>query len=268
MTRTKVLLALVTGYSFSGIFLSAADVTTPPTFVYRRVDRVPEVKSELTTASCHYRPIFSRKGPEGRVMRSLERFAIVEVDAGGHCASTVYEREEQIYVVLKGKGQLDYGGQKYTIGSYDFMYLPPSIPHSISNTGSATLKFLVLGYRIPRGVVIHRPSNLQIANIQDVPLKVLSNHPPSVRYRLLMGLRSSQRDRIAAAHVLTSLFFMEFEPGGTNQPHHHEREEELYYVLSGEGEMVAGGGVDGTENRRPARAGDAYFFRLNCTVGF
>jgi hypothetical protein len=26
--------------------------------------------------------------------------------------------------------------------------------------------------------------------------------------------------------------------------------------------------VDGVENLRPARAGDAYFFRLNCTVGF
>jgi hypothetical protein len=32
--------------------------------------------------------------------------------------------------------------------------------------------------------------------------------------------------------------------------------------------MVAGGGADGVEGRQPARAGDAYFFRLNCTVGF
>jgi hypothetical protein len=39
-------------------------------------------------------------------------------------------------------------------------------------------------------------------------------------------------------------------------------------VLDGHGDMVAGGGVDGIEGRHPARAGDAYFFRLNCTVGF
>ena len=32
--------------------------------------------------------------------------------------------------------------------------------------------------------------------------------------------------------------------------------------------MVAGSGMNGVEGRYPARAGDAYFFRLNCTVGF
>jgi hypothetical protein len=26
--------------------------------------------------------------------------------------------------------------------------------------------------------------------------------------------------------------------------------------------------MDGIEGRHPAKAGDAYFFRLNCTVGF
>ena len=61
---------------------------------------------------------------------------------------------------------------------------------------------------------------------------------------------------------------MEFEPGGTNFPHHHDSAEEIYLVLDGSGDMVAGGGMDGVEGRHPARAGDAYFFRLNCTVGF
>ena len=68
--------------------------------------------------------------------------------------------------------------------------------------------------------------------------------------------------------VLTSLFLMEIAPGGTNFPHHHQREEEIYLVLSGHGDMVAGGGMDGIAGRHPAKAGDAYFFRLNCTVGY
>ena len=83
-----------------------------------------------------------------------------------------------------------------------------------------------------------------------------------------MGDRQSRRDKLAAAQVLTSLFIMEFAAGGTNFPHHHEREEEIYLVLNGYGDMVAGGGLDGIEGRHPAKAGDAYFFRLNCTVGF
>jgi hypothetical protein len=32
--------------------------------------------------------------------------------------------------------------------------------------------------------------------------------------------------------------------------------------------MVAGGGADGNEGRYPAREGDAFFIRLNATVGF
>ncbi len=32
--------------------------------------------------------------------------------------------------------------------------------------------------------------------------------------------------------------------------------------------MVAGGGANGDEGRYPAREGDAYFIRLNATVGF
>ena len=39
-------------------------------------------------------------------------------------------------------------------------------------------------------------------------------------------------------------------------------------MIDGEGDMVAGSGMDGVEGRFPAKAGDAYYFRPNCTVGF
>ena len=81
-------------------------------------------------------------------------------------------------------------------------------------------------------------------------------------------LTRSTRDKIAAGHVLTSLFIMEITPGGTNFPHHHDREEEIYLLLEGTGDMVAGGGTNGVEGRYPSKPGDAYFFRLNSTVGF
>ena len=107
-----------------------------------------------------------------------------------------------------------------------------------------------------------------IANTEDVKKQLVGGHPPSTLYQLMIGDVRSTRDKIAAAHVLTSLFIMEITPGGTNQPHHHEREEEIYLLLDGQGDMVAGGGIDGGEGRHPSKPGDAYFFRLNCTVGF
>lgn len=94
------------------------------------------------------------------------------------------------------------------------------------------------------------------------------SHPDSVVYQLLMGDVNSKRDRQAAGHLLTSLDMMEFAPDGTNFPHHRDAEEEIYILLDGSGEMVAESGMDGREARFPARPGDAYFFRLNCTVGF
>ena len=83
-----------------------------------------------------------------------------------------------------------------------------------------------------------------------------------------MGGVRSKRDVIAAGHVLTSLFLMDIKPGGTNDPHHHPSEEEIYFILDGKGEMVAGGGLDGLEGRHSVIAGDAFFIRLNATVGF
>jgi mannose-6-phosphate isomerase-like protein (cupin superfamily) len=107
-----------------------------------------------------------------------------------------------------------------------------------------------------------------LANAGDVQLVPVQGHGPTSLFKLLMGATESTRDKLAAASQMVSLFIMDFAPGGTNIPHHHEREEEIYYVLRGHGDMVAGGGADGNEGRYPAKEGDAYFIRLNTTVGF
>jgi mannose-6-phosphate isomerase-like protein (cupin superfamily) len=57
-------------------------------------------------------------------------------------------------------------------------------------------------------------------------------------------------------------------PDGTNFPHHHESQEEIYLLLDGTGDMVAGGGSNGVEGKFPAKPGDAYYYRPNTTVGF
>ena len=148
------------------------------------------------------------------------------------------------------------------------MSIPATVSHALSNTSSQPLHVLVMGFRTKGFEHAQMPPRALSANIRDVPTQMVSGHPSSTLYRLLMGDVDSKRDRIAAGRVLTSLFLMEIAPNGTNFPHHHEREEEIYLVLDGHGDMVAGGGMDGVEGRHPAKAGDAYFFRLNCTVGY
>ena len=257
--RTLLLLA-------TALPLVAAERTVDPTFLHRYLPDVREQKSEVSTATCHYKPAFGAGDAQPRVPRGVARFGEIDIDAGGDCAPVAYPSEEQVYVVLDGVGSLDYAGEQITLHKHDFLYLPPNVRHAAASTLGA--RIIVMGFKIPAGTHVTPPSKPLIANIDDVKWQPVSGHPDSVLYQLLMGDTKSKRDKIAAGHVLISLFIMEFELGGTNFPHHHENAEEIYLVLDGSGDMVAGGGTDGIEGRHPARAGDAYFFRLNCTVGF
>jgi mannose-6-phosphate isomerase-like protein (cupin superfamily) len=240
-----------------------------PTWMYRFVPDIAEKTVDLSTGTCHYQPIFGEGDSETRVVRSVARFGEVEVDPRGACRPVSYAREEQIYVILEGRGILQYADETVPVKKNDFMYLPPGITHAISAPPEQFCRVLVMGFRIPTWITIEPPSKkLLLANSDEVNEEKVGGHPSSVRYKLLVGDRKSTRDRIAAGYVVTSLFLMDFAPRGTNFPHHHETAEEIYLVLDGHGEIVAGGGMNGVEGRHTAQAGDAYFFRLNCTVGF
>ena len=246
-----------------------AERTVAPTWLHRKVADAPEKPTDISTPSCHYKAIFGAGDSETRIVRSVARFGEVTIDPKGHCKDVSYPREEQIYYVLAGSGTLTYRGQKASIKKDDFMYLPPQVRHSMANPSSLPLRFVVMGFNIPRNTSIPAPpSQLQIANTNDVKLQAVSGHPESTQYRLLLGGKHGTRDKLDCGIVVTSLFVMEFAPGGTNFPHHHDTAEEIYLVLDGHGDMVAGGGNNGVEGLHPSSAGDAYFFRLNSTVGF
>jgi mannose-6-phosphate isomerase-like protein (cupin superfamily) len=258
--------------------LFASERTVDPTFLHRHLPDVREWKTDMSTSTCHYKALFGEGDAQGRVPRSVARFGEIRIDPGGHCEAAARVLEEEVYVVLEGTGTMESEGRKFPLRAHDFFYVPqamralgqPLVLHTPAISSSSGARLIVMGFRIPQDKVRFVPSQPQptIANIDDVKWQTVSGHPDSVLYQLLIGDINSKRDKIAAGEVLTSLFIMEFEPGGTNFPHHHDSAEEIYLVLDGSGDMVAGGGTDGVEGRHPARAGDAYFFRLNCTVGF
>jgi mannose-6-phosphate isomerase-like protein (cupin superfamily) len=246
--------------------LMAAERTVDPTFLHRYLPEVREQKSDLTTATCHYKPLFGAGDSQDHVPRSVARFGEITVDPGGRCEAVAYPLEEQAIVILDGAGTMDAAGQNLALRKHDFLYLPQGMRHLVASDSGA--RILVMGFKIPAGFRAFALPKPMLANIDDAKWQTVSGHPDSVLYQLLIGGRNSKRDKIAAGEVITSLFIMEFEPGGTNFPHHHDKAEEIYLVLDGSGDMVAGGGTDGVEGRYAARPGDAYFFRLNCTVGF
>jgi mannose-6-phosphate isomerase-like protein (cupin superfamily) len=261
------LVALLIG-TFCAPLLYANDRKIDPTFLYRDTSAVGEKKSDITTKTCHYRALFGQGDSDTSVVVGVARYGEAVIDPNGVCSLVQYPDEDQVYVVLEGTGSVKYGDATVSLKKEDYLYLPSTIPHALRNKSDMLLTVIIMGFRTKGFEKTQPPPQPLKANIEDVATATVSGHPDSTRYRLLMGDVDSRRDRIAAGRVLTSLFLMEIAPGGTNFPHHHEREEEIYLVLSGHGVMVAGSGMDGIAGRHPTKAGDAYFFRLNCTVGY
>jgi mannose-6-phosphate isomerase-like protein (cupin superfamily) len=251
--------------------LGASAWAADPTFLRRSLDSAPVVADDLTvdTRGASYRALFGVGDPDVKQLKSVARYGELTLDAGTASALVSYPAEEQIYFVLEGRGTLLYAARTAPLAPHDYVYLPPGVRHGVQASAAGPLRLLVLGFRIPPGTVLPpAPDVAPLANADAVPLQVLPQHGPGAQFRLLLGDAASQRDRLAVASQVASFFILDFAPGGTNIPHHHDREEEIYFVLQGSGDMVAGGGADGNEGRYVARSGDAFFIRLNATVGF
>ncbi len=52
--------------------------------------------------------------------------------------------QEQVYHVIEGEGVMHIDGKDHVVRKHDFIFLPPGVPHAISNTGLTDLVFLVV----------------------------------------------------------------------------------------------------------------------------
>jgi mannose-6-phosphate isomerase-like protein (cupin superfamily) len=248
--------------------LFAQERKVEPSWLHREVPNLREHSIDLTSASCHYTPIFGEGDAESQLPVSFARFGKLTVDAHGTCQGVAYPRQEVLFLVLQGNGVLLGGDKSHPLAPDDFAYVPPALRHTVSNPGDKPLQLVITSVRIPADTPISQPAQVEVANLSELKEQTVEGHPKSVLYKLLIGPRTAARDRINAAYTVADFFLMDFASGGTNFPHHHETAEEIYLVLDGEGQIAAGGGMDGVEGLHPAKPGDAYYFRQNCTVGF
>jgi mannose-6-phosphate isomerase-like protein (cupin superfamily) len=251
-----------------GPALLAQERKVEPTWLHRDVSALHEYHTDLTNGSCHYTAIFGEGDAESKLPVSFARFGELTVDPHGSCPSVGYPRQEELYFVRQGSGVLHYADESHALVQNDFTYVPPTVKHSVANPSDRPLHLVISTVRIAPDTSISQPEKLIVANLSDLKEQTVEGHPASVQYKLLIGPRTAARDRINATYAVADFFLMDFAPGGTNAPHHHETAEEIYLVLDGEGQMAAGGGMDGIEGLHSAKAEDAYYFRQNCTVGF
>ena len=239
-------------------------------YLIRHVPTAWERPDDLTrgTETASYKPIFGEGDNQADLLNGVVRFGHLGVEAGGRSSVVSYPSEEQIYFILEGEGKLIYGEEKVRIVKNDYIYLPVGVRRGVINDSESPISLLVMGFSIPNGTKVEPTETLQIANTDEVELQVLGYHGPTTRYQLLMGTTESKRDRLAAAYQVVSLFTMDFLPTGTNISHRHETQEEIYYVLRGYGNMIAGLDKWGNGIRHPCLAGDAFYFAAGTQVGF
>jgi mannose-6-phosphate isomerase-like protein (cupin superfamily) len=224
--------------------------------------------SVLSSPTAHYKPLFGENAPSPNLPKHVSRYGDLTVDPGGRSAMISFPREEHVLVVLEGEGTVTYNDQQQPVRAHDFLYVPPGVRFGVASRNNSRVRTMVMGYRVPESVPIVMPPRLMVANWDDVEPVLVAGHPPVAKFRLMLGDTKSTRDRISAGQIITSLFLLEIQPNGTNFPHHHESEEEIYMVLEGTGQIVAGSGDNGVEGKFPAVPGDAYYYRPNTTVGF
>jgi mannose-6-phosphate isomerase-like protein (cupin superfamily) len=258
------------GLTIAVLLAASCLLAADPFFLRRSISDVKPQPNDLTAGAkaASYKPLFGAGDADAAKLVGVARYGELTVGPGGASAVVSYPAEEQLYYVLEGSGTLIYDDQKVPVKQDDFMYLPINVKHGIANSTSSPVRVIVMGYKIPAGKQVAPTPKLMLSTSTDVQLQVLGGHGPTTQFKLLMGTTQSTRDRLSAASEMTSLFIMEFSPGGTNIPHNHAREEEIYLLMRGSGDLVAGKGADGQDARFPVKAGDAFFYGPATQVGY
>ena len=110
VNHSRPFIALLTAI-FCIPLLHADERKIDPTFLYRDTSAVKASNSDLTTAGCHYKPLFGQGDSDTSVVVGVARYGEAILDPRGACATVQYPNEDQVYVVLDGNGTVNYGNE-------------------------------------------------------------------------------------------------------------------------------------------------------------
>jgi mannose-6-phosphate isomerase-like protein (cupin superfamily) len=94
-------------------------------------------------------PLNRRGGQESFLLLARGQFgsrnlAITWVDGapGSEQGLHRHSDNEQVYVIVRGRGVMKAGGEEQEVGPGTMVFIPPGTDHAIRNTGSDTLTFV------------------------------------------------------------------------------------------------------------------------------
>lgn len=164
-----------------------------------------------------------------------------------------HHHQEQVYYVISGRGEVLCGERRHPVEEGDAIYLPTDVPHQMFNTGEAWVEHHVISMPVEG-----EGGTFTIRNWRDVAPK--GDGAGAIRWRLL------GREGEGDGGSLRGMAFIDREavqPRSRSAERVYKDLEQVYYVLDGEGALVADGSeqrvVEGDMIHLPA--GTAYRFR-------
>jgi quercetin dioxygenase-like cupin family protein len=82
-------------------------------------------------------------GPENAGSKRMD-FRISRYAPNAYVQEHRHRIQEQVYYVLEGEGLLTLCREKHLMRPHDYVYVPPGVRHSFTNTGTSGLVFLVV----------------------------------------------------------------------------------------------------------------------------
>jgi mannose-6-phosphate isomerase-like protein (cupin superfamily) len=71
-------------------------------------------------------------------------FRISHYAPNAHVQEHVHKVQEQIYYVIEGEGVLTLDNERHLMRPHDYVYVPPGVRHSFTNSGLGGLVFFVI----------------------------------------------------------------------------------------------------------------------------
>lgn len=82
-------------------------------------------------------------GPENSLSRRVD-FRISRYAPMAFVQEHVHQVQEQIYYVIEGEGLLTLDAEQHVMRAHDYVYVPPGVRHSFTNSGLEALVFFVV----------------------------------------------------------------------------------------------------------------------------
>ena len=110
---------------------------------------IKELPGEIFPSGRHTRVFVGPQSPI-QAHNFVSGFVIIEPDG----SVPLHEHEqEEVYYVLKGRGEMTVGEEVQTMQAVSVVYIPSNTPHTLRNTGTEELHMLFV--YSPAGMVSH-----------------------------------------------------------------------------------------------------------------